>query len=325
MKRVSGPFCIVTCIIICSLVILGMAGSAGAQQRFELKWGTITAGGAWQIIGAAMLEDVKKAYPNITGSTFPSTTAANAIGVQTGKFNIAFCLTDTVAEAWEGKGEFEKYGKMQDLRALVALYPHSTHIVVREDSGIRKIEDLRGKRISPDGKGLSCDLQTQRLLAIYGMSYKDVRVSFLSFSDAAQNFIDGHLDALTFMTVPHPFSPVIQVANQAKIRLLSLEEKAVRELTKFRGVERFTLPAGLYKGVDYPVQGIAVRSFVIVHKDLPEEIAYKVTRSICENLSRYYDVLACMKNVKQEDLARDVGIPYHQGALKYFGEKGLKR
>lgn len=105
-----------------------------------------------------------------------------------------------------GEGFFKESGKLQDLRAVATIYPHATHIIVRADSGINKIEDLRGKRISPDGRGLSNDLQTQRLLKLHNMSYDDVKVQFLSFNDAAGSFIDRHLDALMFMTVPFPFA-----------------------------------------------------------------------------------------------------------------------
>jgi TRAP transporter TAXI family solute receptor len=295
---------------------------AGAAEKFEIRWGTITAGGAWQVIGAAMLEDIKKANPNITGSCIPSTTTTNALGVQIGKFNVAFCLTDTIADAWRGEGFFKEHGKIQDLRAVAAIFPHATHLMVRVDSGINKIEDLRGKRISPDGRGLSCDLQTQRLLGLYNMSYSDVNVQFLSFNDAVGNFIDRHLDALTFITVPFPFAPVINVAAQVNIKLLSLSDEDIAKLAKFPGVTRYTLPAGLYKGIDHPVHGICVYSFIFVRKDMPEDIVYAMVKTIADNLSRYGDVLASMKYVTHKGLCADVGIPYHPGAEKYFRQRG---
>jgi len=305
-------------------VVMGSTQIAGAAEKFEIRWGTITAGGAWQVIGAAMLEDIKKANPNITGSCIPSTTTANALGVHMDKFNVGFCLTDTIADAWRGEGFFKESGKIQDLRAVAAIYPHATHLVVRADSGINKIEDLRGKRISPDGRGLSCDLQTQRLLALHNMSYNDVKVQFLSFSDAAGNFIDRHLDALTFITVPFPFAPVINVATQMNIKLLSLSDEDIAKLVKFPGVARYTLPAGLYKGIDYPVHGICVYSFVFVRKDMPEDIAYAMVKTIADNLDNYGDVLVSMKYVTHKGLCADVGIPYHPGAEKYFRQRGWR-
>jgi TRAP transporter TAXI family solute receptor len=240
------------------------------------------------------------------------------------KFNVGFCLTDTIADAWRGEGFFKESGKIQDLRAVAAIYPHATHLVVRADSGINKIEDLRGKRISPDGRGLSCDLQTQRLLALHNMSYDDVKVQFLSFSDAAGNFIDRHLDALTFITVPFPFAPVINVATQMNIKLLSLSDEDIAKLVKFPGVARYTLPAGLYKGIDYPVHGICVYSFIFVRKDMPEDIVYAMVKTIADNLDKYGDVLVSMKYVTQKGLCADVGIPYHPGAEKYFRQRGWR-
>jgi TRAP transporter TAXI family solute receptor len=319
MKRIM-PISLTMALLV--FLAVGPIEKAFSTENIEIRWGTITAGGAWQVIGAAMLEDIKKANPNITGSCVPSTTTANALGVQMGKFNVAFCLTDTIADAWRGEGFFKEHGKLQDLRAVAAIYPHATHLVVRADSEINKIEDLRGKRITPDGKGLSCDLQTRRLLALHNMSYDDVKVQFLSFSDAAQNFIDRHLDVLTFITVPFPFAPVINVATQVNIKLLSLSDGDIAKLVKFPGVARYTLPAGLYKGIDYPVNGICVYSFILVRKDMPEDIVYAMVKTISDNLNRYGGVLVSMKYVTHKGLAADVGIPYHPGALKYFKEKG---
>lgn len=301
----------------------GLVMDATAQTKYEVRWGTITAGGAWQVVGAAMLGDIRKSNPDITGSIVPSSTSANVLGVQQGKFNLGFSLSDTTADAWEGKGYFKPYGKQQDIRNIATLYPQTTHIVVAANSGITKIEQLKGRRISPGAKGLSCDLQTQRLLQLYGLSYKDFKVSFLSFDDAAQQFIDGHIDALMFLTVTYPYPPVISSNSQRPIRLLSIPEDKIAELTKFRGVESHTMPPGIYKGVDYPVKGIAVRSHIIARKDMPDDVAYKITKTIVENFDRYPTVYKAMGLVKLHDLVKDVGIPFHPGALKYYKEKGM--
>lgn len=296
--------------------------SEAAGEKYELRWGTITAGGAWQILGAAMLEDIKKNSPRITGSCIPSTTTSNVIGVHQGKFTISFTLTDTLADAWEGKGYFTQFGPIQDIRALAVLLPHATQIAVWADSKITKIEHLKGLRVSPGAKGLSCDLELQRLLKLYGLSYKDMQIQFLSFEDAANQMIDGHIDVFSCTTSPFPFAPIINVNSQRQIRLLSIPDDKVAELAKARGVEPYTLPSGLYKGVDYPVKGIAVRAILIVHKDIPEDIAYSIVKTIGQNFTRYPSVLKSMEYAKLEDMKKDVGFPFHPGALKYYRERG---
>jgi len=291
------------------------------SANYELRWGTIVAGGAWQILGSAMLEDVKKENPKISGSTVPSTPTATLMGLSQGKYNIGFSLGDATADAWEGKGFF-KAGPIKNIRSLAAFYPQATQIVVWEKSPVKKIEDLKGKRVSPGAKGLSNDLEAQRLLKLYGMSYDDMKVQFLSFEDAATQFIDGHLDALLFVTLPFPFAAVINVASQGQIRLISIPDDKVAELTKFRGVEPYTLPSGLYKGIDYPVKGIAVRSHLVVSENMPEEVAYAIVKTIATNFSRYPVTLKSMAYAKKEDMAKDIGIPLHPGAAKFYKESG---
>jgi len=309
-----------------TFLIINMGSqSEAAGEKYDLRWGTITAGGAWQIIGAAMLEDVKKSNPNITGSCVPSTTTSNVIGVHQGKFAIGFTLSDTLADAWEGKGYFTQFGSLQDIRILAVLYPQATQIVVWADSKIISVDQMKGLKVSPGAKGLSCDLELQRLLNLYGLSYKDVQIQFLSFEDAANQLIDNHIDVFSCTTCPFPFGPVINVNSQRQIRLLSIPDDKIAELTKFRGVEAYTLPSGLYKGVDYPVKGIAVRAVIIARKDMPDEIAYSIVKAIGENFKRYPTVLKAMEYAKFEDMAKNIGFPLHPGALKYYRERGLAK
>jgi TRAP transporter TAXI family solute receptor len=322
MKRRSSVITGLSIAIFLISLMAGWPAHAQVSKNYELRWGTIVAGGAWQIIGSAMLEDVKKANPNITGSTVPSTPTQTLMSINQGKFNIGFSLTDATATAWEGQAYFKGTGPIRNIRALAALYPQATHIVVWAKSDITRIEQLRDKRVSPAAKGLSNDLESQRLLKLYGMTYDDVKVQFASFEDSATQFIDGHLDALLYLTVPFPFAPVINVSSQGPIRLISIPDDKVAQLTKFRGVEAYTLPPNLYKGIDYPVKGIAVRAHLVVRDDMPDELAYAIVKTIAENFSRYPVVLKSMSYAKLEDMPKDVGIPLHPGAIKYYKERG---
>lgn len=299
---------------------------SATQTRYELRWGAITAGGTWQVIGSAMLEDIKKSNPLITGSILPGNPTANVQGLKEGKFNVAFSMSDITAEAWNGKGHFQEQGPIRNVRELVALYPHASQIVVWADSGITSIDQLKGKRVSPGPKGTSSDLIGQRLLNLYGLSYQDVRVQYLSFEDAAQSMIDGHLDALLFTTVVYPFAAIINVNSQRQIRILSIPEDKIAALVKQTpGLEPHEVPAGIYKGVDYPVKGVASVSHILARDDMPEDVAYSIVKTIAENWGRYPSVVKSMAYVKLEEMARDVGVPYHPGALRYYRERGWVR
>ena len=132
-----------------------------------------------------MLEDVKKANPNITGSTVPSTPTATLMAIRQGKFNIGFSLTDATARPGTGKDYFKPTGPDQEHQGPHGPLPAGNAHRGLGQSDIKKIEQLKGKRVSPAAKGLSNDLEAQRLLKLYGMSYNDVKCSSASFEDSA--------------------------------------------------------------------------------------------------------------------------------------------
>jgi uncharacterized protein len=323
MKRVKGIMLLIL-VLVCLGPVLDRYVIA-KEAKDELLWGTTTAGGAWQLLGAAMLEDVKRTNPKINGSCLPSTTTTTILAVHQGKFSIGFTLTDTLADAWEGNGYFKPYGKIQDVRVINVQYPQVTQIVVWADSKIDRIESFKGLRVSPGAKGVSCDLELQRVLQLYGLSYKDMQVRFLSWEETAQQMIDGHIDVFSCTTCSYPFGPIVNIASQRPVRFLSLPDDKIAAICKFRGVEPYTMPAGVYAGVNYPVKGFAVRSVLIVRQDMPDEMAYSITKALTENYKKYPIVLKAMESVKWSDIAKDVGFPYHPGAIKYYRERGLMK
>lgn len=297
--------------------------SLAAAQDIQLRWGVAPAGSVWQVLGTALLEDARGEC-GASGSIVPSTTAANVLGVNQGTFDIAFALSDATGDAQQGQGAFAEAGEIKDVRALASLYPQATHFVVRTNSAIESVEDLEGKRVSPGARGLSSDTAAQRILEFYGLGYDSVRPQFLSFTDATMSFIDGRLDALLYTIVPIPFPSVAEAATQRDIRLLALEDDVIEHMTTtYTGYSRYVIPADLYEGVDYEVPGIAARAQVIVREDFPDEAAYCLTRMLAENVDRYEQVVAVMRLVDREDLARDSGLEFHSGALRYYREAGL--
>jgi TRAP transporter TAXI family solute receptor len=298
-------------------------GNLGFDQPYGLLWGTMTAGSPWQVLGTAFLEDIKKSLPNVNGSILPTNATTNLLGVQTGEFNIGFSLSDRTAEAWDGTGVFEKEGKLQDIRCLFCIYPHSSQTLVWADSPIETYEDLVGKRITTGPRGSSSEQLARPFFGLMGYDLdNDFHTEYVSFSDAIELMKDGHLDAWVLMTAPVPSPYYIELGSVRPIRLLDMPENIVEEMSKFRGVDPYILPGGVYENVDYPTKAIRTRMHTVVHKDFPEQLAYDIVKIIAENFDRYGELVSAMKMTTVEDMAADAGIPFHPGALKYFEEQG---
>lgn len=311
------------------LVVLGLIGffavnGDGAEvPKYDIRWGTSPVGGTWAILGNAMLEDVLKASPNLAGSSVPMGGAANVMGVFQGKLNIAFSFSDTMGDAWDGKEDFKDAGKIRNVRILASLFPEPTQFVVYADSGITSIPQLKGKKITPGPRGSAIEIVTRRILEAYGITTKDVQWRPLGFADAAEQMLDRHIDAICYGAMVLPAPPIVNVSSQRQIRLLSLTDEVIDKMVKnYQGIEPFTLAPGSYKGVDYPVKGIASNVIVVVREDMPEEVAYVIAKKIAENFDRYIGVTKAMGMGKVNEMGKKVGFPYHPGAIKYYKERG---
>jgi TRAP transporter TAXI family solute receptor len=324
MAAKRNTIVLVSAMCLCALVLV--VGTVKQAAAYDIRWGTSPAGGSWQPLGTAMLEDVLKVDPKLQGSTMPIGGAANVIAVQQGKLNVAFSFSDSAGEAWEGKEFFKKEGELRNIRELAVLFPEPTQIAVMADSGINDIKQLKGKSVTPGPKGSAIAVVSRFIFEAYGMSFDDMNIRFLSFAEAGDQFVDRHLDCIFYGAMAYPAPPLVSASSQRQIKLLSLSDEVISKLVKeYKGIMPYTLSKDSYKGVDYPVKGIAANTIVIVNKDMPDDVAYTIVKSIYQNFSKYGEVVKAMALGKREEMAQDIGIPFHPGAAKFYKEKGLMK
>jgi hypothetical protein len=290
-----------------------------AQEKFDLKLMTGPMGGSWYPLGGAISDAIQKEIPGVTISVSPGGGVGNVEGIELGKCDIGFSNSSSGVDAVYGRPPFKK--KMENMRQLANLYPQYFQIVVMEDSGIKSVADTKGKRISPGPKGHTGEFAAQQVLEIYGLSYKDMsKVHHVQYSDSVALMKDGHCDVWMLCTTI-PQSSIIDVASSRKIRLISLPDDKIRAMQKINaGYLRRDIPKGTYPGVDYDVHGFGFFTHLIISAKLPDDLVYKITKTLVNNLPRFADVVKDMKGVTSKDLALDLGIPYHPGALKYYKE-----
>jgi TRAP transporter TAXI family solute receptor len=292
-----------------------------AQEKFDLKMMTGPMGGSWYPLGGAIADAIQKEIPGVTVSVAPGGGMANVEGLELGKCDIGYSNSSSAVDAFYGRPPFKK--KMENMRQLANLYPQYFQMVVWEDSGIKSVADLKGKAISPGPKGHTGELLAQQVLEVYGLSYKDMaKIHHVQYSDSVSLMKDGHAQAFILGTTI-PASTIIDLAAAKKIRLLALPDDKIKALQKINaGYLKRVIPKGTYPGVDYDVPGVGYFTHLVISAKLPDELVYKITKTLANNLPRFANVVKDMKSTTPKDLALDLGIPYHPGALKYFKEIG---
>lgn len=306
-----------------AVVTILISGGLNPAAAYDVKWGTAPAGGVWQALGTAMVEDLVKGNSDLRGSTMPIGGAANVTAVNSGKINAAFSFSTTAAEAWEGKEFFKDQGELRNIRQLAVIFPEPTQIVVWKDSPINSISELKGKSITPGPKGGAITVVSRYVLEAHGLSFDDFDTKFLSFSEAGQQFIDGHIDCIFYGAMAFPAPPIVSASSQREVKLLPLSQDTIQTLlTRHKGLHEYTLPKGAYPGVEEEIAAIEASVVVIVSKDMPEEVAYSIVKNIDENFEKYGKVAKAMALGTREDMPMEIGVPMHPGAVKYYKEKG---
>lgn len=308
-------------IIIGLCAVLLLFAQFATAQKIDLKMMTGPMGGSWYPLGGAIADAVQKEMPNVTIAVAPGGGIANVEGIEFGKCDIGFSNSSSGVDAIYGRPPFKQ--KIQNMRQLANLYPQYFQMVVLEDSGIKSVADMKGKRISPGPKGHTGEFAAQQVLQVYGLSYKDMsKVHHVGYNDTVALMKDGHCDAW-LLTTTIPASSIMDLASARKIRLLPLPEDKIQAMQKLNaGYIRRTVPKGTYPGVDYDVPGIGWFTHLVVSAKLPDDLVYNITKILVKNLDRFGQVVKDMKGATAKDLAMDIGIPFHPGALKYYKEIG---
>ncbi len=223
-----------------------------------------------------------------------------------------------ISAAVKAKGKF-KEGGYDNIRSLWPIPGLVMHWAVREDSGVKKLRDLVGKRFIPGGAGSAGARFTKQVFDVIGIKEK-VTLLEVDLSEGVQAV--KNCRAVGFSTASSaPASLVSEISATTTIRLLELKDADYQGVSK--KFARYVIPAGTYKGVDYDVRTISLLVGTYTTTNLSDDVAYKVTKAFWENRKVWEKSHPAMKLVKMEGL-NQLAAKVHPGALRYYNEIGFK-
>ena len=277
-------------------------------------------GGTYYPLGGTFAKIIKDETGIESNASTSGASAENMAAIKDGKTEIAFTQTDIASYASEGTEMF-KDNKVESARGIATLYPETIQIVTTKDSGIKSVEDLKGKVVSVGEAGSGTLLNATQILEIYGMKLEDLKARNLSFDDSTTGIQDGTIDA-AFITSGTPTGAVEGLAATEDITIVPVDSAKISELIeKYPYYSEDEIPAGTYSKVDGAVTTVAVRAMLVTNADIPEDVIYDVTKAIFENTDKITHAKG--KLIKAEDGLKGMGIELHPGAKKYFDEKGI--
>ena len=301
-----------------------VATSAFAQDRTgwpnEMTIGTASQGGTYFVYGNGFAGYISEALGlNATGEVTGGP-VQNVTLVQTGDHLMGLVTMGPAYDAWNGKSELAPGLEHKDIRALFPMYQTPFQVVALKKSGITSVSDLNGKRVSVGPAGGTPGTYWPQFMAALGVN---ATVSNAGAADAAGQLTDGLIDAFAF-AAGVPISAFAELAAQQDVVMFGFTpEEQAKVLAAFPAMAPFTIPSGTYSGHDYDQGTVALWNFAIAHKDMPESLAYEITKLALDNNDRMKQIHATAAETLPQNWDKNTFMPFHPGAVKYFAEKGI--
>jgi uncharacterized protein len=292
---------------------------AAAQQVTMM---TGPQGGSWIPLGGALKNMWEGAIPGLQIQQQPGAGIANVRGVDEGKAQIGFANSATTVDGVEGRPPYPK--KTTKVCQVANLYPQYFQVVALADAKVNSFADFKGKTLVTQPKGNTAEILTGEVLKINGMTYQSLgKVSFqASYTDAVDMMKDGHVQVFTLGTTA-PASAVMDLASARDIQMVPVDDKTMSELRKMNpGYTKLVIKAGTYPKQDKDVPAIGYTTHIVAACDLPEDVVYKMTKTMATHVSDMAAVVKPITGLTPKDMAVNIGVPFHKGAEKYYKEVG---
>nr|WP_106779080.1 TAXI family TRAP transporter solute-binding subunit [Lysinibacillus timonensis] len=292
--------------------------TTGGIESNIVTIGTGGASGPYNILGTT-LADIYTTDFGVNSRT--QTTGASVENInlmEQGKIEMAFVMSDALSQALAGEVSFKE--PVKNVSQVATLYPNVVQIITKEDSGIKTIEDLVGKRVAVGDQNSGVEVNARTLLAGHGITYDDLQVDYLGYAEAADGLNAGTIDA-AFLTSGLPNASVLELSETLGISLVSIDPANIEEIAKDAPYFiSYEVPAGTY-GNEEPIQTAAVPNALVVRSDMSENDVYELTKKFFESQDKLVNSHQAATEIPALDAQEGFIAPVHPGAQRYFDEQ----
>lgn len=301
------------------LSIGAFALSFGAAQAETLSFATGGQGGSWYGIGAGLAEVLGK--DGIDVSVEIGGGMSNIVSAATGDSPIA--MTNGFAVPMAEKGEAPFPAPVSGVTALGVFMISTVQVPVLESSGITSFEQLRDADTCLLPLSASSTIAFQKILAGYDMTEEDTNLSRGNLGYCVDQMKDRKVIGTSAATAM-PVGSFSELAASVPVRFLPVSDAAFDKIVADNpAFVRVTMPAGVYKGLDAPVETVGTQALLIAGSSLSEDAGYAIVKALVENVEEVRKIHSGMADMTAESLAAVAGLDLHPGAARYFREAGI--
>ncbi len=322
-----------SCLALACMLCLTFAAVPSQASDKSLIIATATTGGTYYPVGVAIgtLISIKLAKADkITATAINSAGSGENVQMLKNKeADLAILQALFGLNAYKGEGPYK--GKaFKDFRSITMLWENVEHFpLLNKDIKNGDISDLKGlgKKFSIGKRGSGTEGSGRTLLKIMGVDVeKDLVLEFLGYTPSAQAMMDGRIAGSNIPAGP-PAAAITQLYAQLgsdDVTVLEFTDAQLAEIQKAYPIwNRYVIPANTYPSQKKEIRTIAQPNFLACRADLPDEVVYKITKTIYENLPFLNNIHKATKAMSLERATAGLPAPLHPGAEKFYREVGV--
>lgn len=321
---------IIYCLTLCVLILGICLAGCGAEDTRFVTIGTGGVTGLYYPTGGAISRMLNKKFKHFKiKATVESTSGSvfNINAVIKGDMEFGIAQSDRQYQAYKGLAEWQETGALSELRSVFSLHPEPITLVVSEQSGIKNIKDLRGKRINLGNPGSGQLQNSKDVLTAAGFSEQDILAEYVKAVEAPGLLQDERLDGF-FYTVGHP-NGNIKEATSGRIKVLIVDIKGDnidKMVEQYPYYAKAVIPHAFYERAlnTDDVETIGVKATIVTSSNVDAELVYALTKMVFENLEEFKALHPAYASLTPQNMLQGLSAPIHRGALKYYREAGLE-
>lgn len=249
----------------------------------------------------------------------------NLNAIRQGELDLGVAQSDWQYHALKGSGSFTDQGEFPKLRSVFSLHSEPFTVLARADSGVKKLNDLKGKRVNIGNPGSGQRATMEVVMQALGWTMDDfLLVSELKAAEQGQALCDNKIDAIVY-AAGHPNGAIQEVTSTCETVLIDVDTPEIRKLVETSPYYSMaTIPGKMYPGNDNDVTTFGVKATFVSSEDVDSDLIYHLVKAVFDRFDDFKTLHPVFSILKPEDMIFEGNsAPLHAGAERYFKESGL--
>lgn len=307
------------------LIVVGLCAALLTQARAaEPDWpasltlATASPGGTYHAYGSGLAKMLTRVLGLLVVERTTQGPSENIQLIETGEAQIGFVTMGAALQAWNGTGDWTNGKTFRSMRAIFPMYDTPFHFIVSNESNVRSVAEMNGKRIGVGPEGGTAGTYVPKFLTTLKI---EAILVHGAWEDLAAKLQGGEIDVIA-AAVGAPFPAIAALEREKKAQFVPLSPDdiialrlAMPELTPS------TIPAGTYPSLLKRYDTVGLYNFAVVHKDLPSGLVYQIVNAVFANHDELVANHPAAAATVPANFVHNTFLPYHSGATRYYGDR----